>query len=135
MVPLTLNARYVNRYECTKESRTFELESNLMEDALLLDKFLINGVDIYMKLYRSSAPFLLMSGETDPKYKVKILDVFFRTARVKVDPSVILNNRRQIQESPAQYLINRSHVIQSVIPKDRLNSFGILCFRKHYHPR
>lgn len=116
MDSLTLNAGYVNRYEYTKESRTFELESNLMEDALLLDKYLISGVDIYMKLFRSSAPFLLMSGEAKPNYKVKILDVFYRTARVKVDPGVILNHRRQIQESPAKYLINRSNVIQNVIP-------------------
>ncbi|XP_063436626.1 uncharacterized protein F54H12.2-like [Mytilus trossulus] len=116
MDSLTLNAGYVNRYEYTKESRTFELESNLMEDALLLDKYLISGVDIYMKLFRSSASFLLMSGEAKPNYKVKILDVFYRTARVKVDPGVILNHRRQIQESPAKYLINRSNVIQNVIP-------------------
>ena len=127
---LTLNAGYVNRYEYTKESRTFELESNLMEDALLLDKFLINGVDIYMKLYRSSAPFLLMSGETNPKYKVKILDVFFRTARVKVDPGVILNHKLQIQESPAKYLINRSHVIQSIIPKGSTEFFWDSLFPK-----
>lgn len=57
MDSVTLNAGYVNRYEYIKESRTFELESHLMEDALLLDKYLISGVDIYMKLFRSSAPF------------------------------------------------------------------------------
>ena len=130
MDSLTLNAGYVNRYEYTKESRTFELESNLMEDALLLDKFLISGVDIYMKLFRSSVPFLLMSGESNPNYKVKILDVFFRTARVKVDPCVILNHRRQIQESPAKYVINRSHVIQNVIPKESTEFYWDSLFPK-----
>lgn len=130
MDSLNLNAGFVNRYEYTKESRTFELESNLMEDTLLLDKYLINGVDIYIKLYRSNAPFLLMSAEKTPKYKVKILDVFFRTARVKVDPGVILNHRRQIKESPAKYLMNRSHVIQNVIPQGSTEFFWDSLFPK-----
>lgn len=130
MDSLTLNAGYVNRYEYTKESRTVELESNLLENALLLDKYLLSGVDIYLKLFRSSAPFLLMSAEATPKYKVKILDVFYRTARVKVDPGVILNHRSQIKESPAKYLINRSHVIQNVIPSGSSELFWDSLFPK-----
>lgn len=117
MDSLSLNSGFVNRYEYTKESRIFELEGNLLEDALNLEgKLLINGVDIYMKLFRSDAPFLLMSGESSPNYKIKIVDVSFKTARVKLDPGVILNHRRQLQESPARYVMNRSHVIQNVIP-------------------
>lgn len=53
MDSLTLNSGFVNRYEYTKESRTFELEGNLLEDTLNLEgKLLVNGVDIYMKLFR-----------------------------------------------------------------------------------
>lgn len=52
MDSLTLNTGLVNRYQHTKESRIFELEGHMLEDALLLDKYLINGVDIYMKLFR-----------------------------------------------------------------------------------
>ena len=52
MDSLKLNTGLVNRYQYTKESRNFELEGNMLEDALLLDKYLINGVDIYMKMFR-----------------------------------------------------------------------------------
>ncbi len=34
MDSVTLNAGYINRYEYTKQSREFELESPLMEDVL-----------------------------------------------------------------------------------------------------
>jgi hypothetical protein len=44
MNPLTLKSGMVNRYQYTKESQTFELERNLLEDALNLDKYLINEV-------------------------------------------------------------------------------------------
>ena len=102
MDSLSLNAGFVNRYEYTKESRIFDLEGNLLEDSLLLDRYLINGVDIYMKLFRSPTPFLLMSGETTPNYKVKIFDVFYRTCRCKPDPGIILNHRNMLKEMPAK---------------------------------
>lgn len=130
MDSVTLNSGFINRYEFTKNSRVFELEGNLLEDALQLDKYLVNGVDIYMKLFRSSIPFLLMSGESTPSYKIKILDVFYRTARVKLDPGVILNHRDEIQKSPVQYVINRSHVIQNVIPKGSTEFFWDAMFPK-----
>lgn len=130
MDSVTLNSGFINRYEFTKNSRVFELEGNVLEDALQLDKYLVNGVDIYMKLFRSSIPFLLISGESTPSYKIKILDVFYRTARVKLDPGVILNHRDEIQKSPVQYVINRSHVIQNVIPKGSTEFFWDAMFPK-----
>lgn len=60
MESLTTNAGYVNRYAHTQESRTVTLEGSLLDDVFLIDKYLINGVDIYMKRFRSSMPCLLM---------------------------------------------------------------------------
>ncbi|XP_063438723.1 uncharacterized protein F54H12.2-like [Mytilus trossulus] len=130
MDSVSLNSGIVNRMQFTQDSRVFELEGNLLEDALQLDKYLISGVDIYMKLFRSNVPFLLMSEEISPSYKVKILDVFYRTARVKLDPGVIMNHRNEIQKSPAQYMITRSHVIQNVIPKGSTDFFWDAMFPK-----
>ena len=112
MDSFTLNAGVINRYQYTKESKSFELEGNLMEDCLNLQSYLISGVDVYIKLFRSASPFIFMSEEPKPEYKLKILDVVFKCARVKLDPGVILNHRKQIQETPARYLINRNHVTQ-----------------------
>ena len=60
MDSVTINSGFVNRYEFTKESRVFELERNVLEDALQLNKYLVSDVDIYMKLSTSTIPFLLM---------------------------------------------------------------------------
>lgn len=51
------NAGLVMRYAYTQQSKVFELEGNLIEDIFDTDKYLINGVDVYIKLFRSSAPF------------------------------------------------------------------------------
>lgn len=107
MDSVSLNSGIVNRMQFTQDSRVFELVGNLLEDALQLDKYLISGVDIYMKLFRSNGPFLLMSEEISPSYKVKIVDVIYTTARVKLDPGVIMNHRNEVQKSPAHDMITR----------------------------
>lgn len=86
------NAGLVLRYGCTQKSKIFELEGNLKEDIFDIDKYLINGVDIYIKLFRSSTPFVIMSAEDSPAYKLELLDVVYKVAKVRVDPGVLLNH-------------------------------------------
>lgn len=64
------NAGLVMRYAYTQQSKVFELEGNLMEDIFDTDKYLINGVDVYIKLFRSSAPFVIISANSTPAYKI-----------------------------------------------------------------
>jgi len=62
-----------------------------MDDIYEIDEYQLNGVDIYicvcfvrhehklhiyMKLARATIPFVLISDETTPKYKVLIKEVF-----------------------------------------------------------
>ncbi|XP_061190297.1 uncharacterized protein F54H12.2-like [Saccostrea echinata] len=99
------NAGLVLRYGYTQESKVFELEGNLMEDIFDIDKYLINGVDIYIKLFRSSAPFVMMSAQSTPAYKLELLDVVYKVAKVRVDPGVLLNHSKQIESTPVKYTI------------------------------
>lgn len=111
------NAGLVLRYGYTQESKVFELEGNLMEDIFDIDKYLINGVDIYIKLFRSSAPFLIMSAQGSPAYKVELLDVVYKVAKVRVDPGVLLNHSKQIESTPVKYTISRNELKMNTIPK------------------
>ncbi|XP_061170290.1 uncharacterized protein F54H12.2-like [Saccostrea echinata] len=110
------NAGLVLRYGYTRESKVFELEGNLMEDILDIDKYLINGVDIYIKLFRSSAPFVMISAESTPAYKLELQDVVYKVAKVRVDPGVLLNHSKQI-ETPVKYTIMRNELKMNTIPK------------------
>lgn len=74
------NAGLVMRYAYTQQSKVFELEGNLMEDIFDTDKYLINGVDVYIKLFRSSAPFVIISANSTPAYKIELLDVVYKVA-------------------------------------------------------
>lgn len=108
------NTGLVLRYGYTQQSAVFELEGNLMEDIFDIDKYLINGVDIYIKLFRSSAPFFIMSAESSPAYKLELLDV---VAKVRVDPGVLLNHSKQIEATSVKYTIMRNELKMNTIPK------------------
>ncbi|XP_062613735.1 uncharacterized protein F54H12.2-like [Saccostrea cucullata] len=111
------NAGLILRYGYTHESRVFELEGNLMEDIFDIDKYLINGVDIYIKLFRSSAPFVIMSATSAPAYKLELLDVVYKVAKVRVDPGVLLNHSKQIESTPVKYTLSRNELKMNTIPK------------------
>lgn len=64
-----------------------------------------------------------MFGESNPSCKVRILDVALKTARIKLDPGVILNHSQQIKETPAIYVIDRSNVTQNIIPKGSIEFY------------
>lgn len=111
------NTGLVLRYGYTQQSAVFELEGNLMEDIFDIDKYLINGVDIYIKLFRSSAPFFIMSAESSPAYKLELLDVVYKVAKVRVDPGVLLNHSKQIEATSVKYTIMRNELKMNTIPK------------------
>lgn len=112
------NTGLVLRYGYTQQSAVFELEGNLMEDIFDIDKYLINGVDIYIKLFRSSAPFVIMSAESSPAYKLELLDVVYKVAKVRVDPGVLLNHSKQIEATSVKYTIMRNELKMNTIPKE-----------------
>lgn len=91
------------RYVFTQQSRTFDLEGPLYVDCFYLDKFLINGVDLQLRLFRSRNEFVLMSKEASPSYKVTILDAVFKACKIRLDSGVLLNHANAITKSPARY--------------------------------
>ena len=109
------NAGLLKRYAYTKNSQVFELEGSLMEDIFDIDKYLINGVDIYLKLFRYSMPFVLMSSEGTPAYKLKLLDVVYKVAKVRVDPGVLLHHSKQLETTTVKYPLSRNEVKMNTI--------------------
>jgi len=86
------NAGLLNRNTFTQRSKIFDLEGPLYEDIFRMDKYLINGVDLHLKLFRNRNPFIFMSSETNPSYKLQLLDVAFKACMIRVDSGVLVNH-------------------------------------------
>ena len=104
------NAGLIKRGTFTKSSAQFEMEGPLMEDIFSIDKYLVNGVDVNLKLYRTNNAFMCMSKEASPNYKLVLLNVIFKACKVKIDPGVYLAHEKQLQISPAQYPLLKSEL-------------------------
>jgi hypothetical protein len=101
------------RYSFTQQSQIFDMEGPLYEDIFRLDKYLLNGVDLHLKLFRNSAPFVIMSGEDSPAYKLQLLDVSFKACMIKVDSGVLINHAEILKDTTAKYPLIRSEVKMS----------------------
>ena len=104
------------RYVFTQSSRVFDMEGPLYADCFGLDKYLINGVDIQLKLFRTRPEFVLVSDEATPSYKLTIVDAVFKACKVKVDPAIMLNHTKTIANQPARYNFIKTDVKMSTIP-------------------
>ncbi|XP_062597067.1 uncharacterized protein F54H12.2-like [Saccostrea cucullata] len=112
------NGGLANRYVYTQQSHIFDLEGPLYEDIFRLDKYLLNGVDLHLKLFRTSSSFVLMSEESTPAYKLQLLDVSFKACMVKVDSGVLINHAEILKETTAKYPLTRTEVKMNTCPKD-----------------
>jgi len=90
------DADLVRRYAYAKTSR-----GNPIHDIYEIDKYLFNGVYLYMQLARATTPFGLMSNETTPMYKILINAVAHKVVTIKVGPVVLLKRVKQHESTPA----------------------------------
>ena len=59
------------------QSKVLDLQGGLHHDLCSLTRYILNQVDVKIKLFRASPAFCLSSGDASPDYKVELLDVAF----------------------------------------------------------
>lgn len=115
------NGGLAKKYTFTTQlSKVFDLEGLLYEDIFRLDKYIVNGVDLNLKLFRNRALLLIMSAEGSPSYKVQLLDVSFKACMIKVDSGVLINHaeilKEILKETTAKYPLVRTEMKVNTCP-------------------
>jgi hypothetical protein len=90
-------------------ARNLELMDRLHLDMWLQEKYLLNGVDIRLRLNRSSTAFHLMA-EENVNYKTKIQEARLYVRRVEVLPKVGNDISHTLSRTTAKYPIRRVEV-------------------------
>ena len=94
-----------------QNGQTFELEGMLNEDVSCLDKYIINGVNVDLKLYPSRSSFVLMSDNPQKEYRIVIKKAIFKCCTMDVGSAVISSHSKTLQEGGmAQYFFNQSQI-------------------------
>ena len=81
-------AGFVARRANIVRSRVVDLMGRLHVDLFLQDKFLINGVDVKIRLVRSKAAFALMAGGPNPDYRINIVNATLFAKKATLNPTM-----------------------------------------------
>lgn len=102
------------RRDLMKNSKVVQLMGPIHCDFFNQDRFLINNVELRIKLTKSRDAFVLMSSkETE---KLEILDATLLVRKVRLSPTVLLAHAAALEKAPAKYPLTRVHVQTITIP-------------------
>lgn len=95
------------RAKYTSLGRILDLQGPLLCDVCDQDKYILNGVDLRIRLSPTTDAFRLMT-DSDINYQVKIVDIYLSVCKVTVSPEVILAHGTILEASPAVYPFYKS---------------------------
>jgi hypothetical protein len=111
-----LNAGYVWRRNIAGANKSFDLMAPLHIDLKSVTKYLINGVDMAIKLTQASQQFYIISGVAAPRCELVIEDAELFIRKVKISPSVLVGHARALALGTAKYPITRVEVKTITVP-------------------
>jgi len=109
------------RYQMSKLSQTVDMEGVLGQDFMNVKRYLINGVNLQIKMYPTRPSFNLMSGEDSPEYKIQIEDIYIKVCKVRPNASIITSHAKVLEQSTAKYPFTKRDVKVAAIPKGQLS--------------
>ncbi|EFA12677.1 hypothetical protein TcasGA2_TC010700 [Tribolium castaneum] len=93
---------YATRYKLTSASKEIDLIGHLNCDIFNQEKFLINGVEMRLKLVRSRDSFALMADGVNGK--IQITDATLMIRRNKISPTILLAHSKALDILTAKYI-------------------------------
>ena len=101
---------------------TFEMEGTLEEDALNLQNYLVNGVDLELKLYPARSSFTLMSDNPQKQYTLKIEETILKICTVDVGNVIVSAHDKAMENGGmAQYFFPQAQLKTYSIARGQLN--------------
>ena len=97
------NLGLVERGRYLAESRVVDMMGRLHVDLFIQDKFLLNGVDVKIRLVRSKDAFSLMADGQNPDYKVRIVEATLFARKAVLSPTVQMAHIKALAKGTAKY--------------------------------
>lgn len=107
------NNGYLDRQRLSANGITFELYGHLHCDIFNQNKYLINGVEVAIRLVKQKSEFCLMS-DNAASFEIVEANLFVR--KVKINPSILVAHARTLSVCPARYPITRVEIKTVTIP-------------------
>ena len=111
------NDGLVERAAYVSLSKFFDMQGGLHHDFFQMKRYLLNQVDVKVKLYRSTPAFCLLSETAGADYKIDITDVCLLARKVKINPGVYYAQSEMLNTKNALYPFTRTDCRMQSIPQ------------------
>nr|MCS5648563.1 hypothetical protein [Dehalococcoidia bacterium] len=115
----TDNRGFTSRKALTAVSKSVQMMGKLHLDLFCQEKYLLNHVDLKIKLRRSRDVFALMADAHTYKIKIKDLALFVRN--VQLSPAVRMGHVKALEKTSCKYPIRRIEVKVDTVPSGNMN--------------
>lgn len=110
------NSGYSKRKKFAQMSN-FDLMNKLNSDLFNVEKYLMNGVELRVKLSRSKNEFCLMDSSSTSTSKLVINDISLFIRKVAVNPSILVAHAGALEAATAKYPITKTELKTITISK------------------
>jgi hypothetical protein len=112
--PTTANKGFTPRKTLTAQSKSVQMMGKLHLDLFCQEKYLLNHVNLKIKLRRSRDVFTLMADADNYKIKIKDFALFLRN--VQLSPAVRMGHVNALEKISCKYPIRRIEVKVDTVP-------------------
>ena len=109
----------------TAESRVVDMVGRLHSDLFHQSKFLLNHLDVRVKLTRSKDPFVLhehvTAGNEPVGYKLQLVDAGLFVRKVTVNPAIVLAHEKTLMQHNAKYPLTKTVMRIYTAPAGSMN--------------
>ncbi|MEW8544394.1 MAG: hypothetical protein AB2693_12745, partial [Candidatus Thiodiazotropha sp.] len=101
--PSGTNNGLFERAKWIVSSKVIDLQGPIFHDLFGMDRYLLNQVDVKLKVYRSPPSFALLAKDASTNFKVVIEDIYVLARKIKVNPAVIYGHSKMLEKQNALY--------------------------------
>ena len=113
------NKGFTSRKALTAQSKSVQMMGKLHLDLFCQGKYLLNHVDLKIKLRRGQDVFALMADADNYKIKIKDLALFVRN--VQLSPAVRMGHVKALEKTSCKYPIRRIEVKVDTDPRGNIH--------------
>ena len=115
------NAGFTKRKAIAAESKEFDMLGKLHIDLAFQNRYLLNGVEVRLRLIRSKDTFCLHGDAALGDTKVSLKEVSLFVRKVKPNPAIQLGHAKALDHATAKYPLRRVEVKSFTIPTGNLS--------------
>lgn len=117
----SVNKGYEIRRNMSSTSQELDMMGRVHADIFAQDRYLLNGVDLKIKLTPSKDTFNLMAKDATVSYKSTITYAVLLVRKAKLNPAISLAHEKALTRTNAKYPVKRVVIKTISIPKGMLS--------------